>query len=272
MGEQKEGKLNRLLVQLGDTDLASSRWLRTHGYASSLVSRYVGSGWLVSPSRGVYLRNGGRLEWSGVVRTLQEREQLSLHVGGRFALAWEGYEHYLRLGQAPAITLYGAAPPPGWVTQLPLAETFSFCGLGPFAPPPFLYPDATDQMLMEHGLMWRTDETGVSALVTSTPERAILELCQQASSAALVYEIDALLQGMSTLRPGRLGALLRRCNSIKAKRLFLALAERHAHAWWPHLSLAGVDTGSGKRSLVAGGQLHPLYQITLPRDLDAHLG
>ena len=48
MGEQNSGKLNRLLASLGDTGLVSSRRLRTLGYQSSLVSRYVASGWLVS--------------------------------------------------------------------------------------------------------------------------------------------------------------------------------------------------------------------------------
>jgi len=48
---QNNGKLNRLLADLGDTHLVSSRWLRSHGYANRLVARYVSSGWLVSPAR-----------------------------------------------------------------------------------------------------------------------------------------------------------------------------------------------------------------------------
>ncbi len=53
--------------------------------------------------------------------------------------------------------------------------------------------------------------------------------------------------------------------------LFLALAERHRHAWLSHVPLEGVDLGRGKRALVPGGRLHPTYQITLPGDLDEHL-
>ncbi|WP_425402434.1 AbiEi antitoxin N-terminal domain-containing protein [Halotalea alkalilenta] len=37
------------------------------GIFNSLVARYVGRGWLVSPVRGVYMRAGGRLQWDGVV-------------------------------------------------------------------------------------------------------------------------------------------------------------------------------------------------------------
>jgi hypothetical protein len=67
-----------------------------------------------------------------VVRALQFGEGLSLHIGGHFALAWQGYEHYLRLGNAATVTLYGSHRLPGWVTKLPLAERFAFCGKGPF--------------------------------------------------------------------------------------------------------------------------------------------
>ena len=108
-------------------------------------------------------------------------------------------------------------------------------------------------------------------LVCSTPERAILELCEGVSGAAGVYEADALVQGMSTLRPQRLGEMLRHCRSIKAKRLFLALADRHQHAWLRHISLEGVDMGRGKRALVPGGRLHSVWQITLPGDLAEQL-
>src|SRR5260370_27948098 len=120
MSDQNKGKLNLLLAELGDTRLISSRWLRAHGYSNSLVARYVSSGWLVSPVRGVYMRKGGRLQWEGVVRSLQVGEGMPLHVGGRFALSLQGHEHYLRLGDAGTIMLDVRAPPPGWARQLPM--------------------------------------------------------------------------------------------------------------------------------------------------------
>lgn len=272
MDAQNSGKLNRLLAELGDTRLVSSRWLRAHGYSNSLVARYVGSGWLVSPTRGVYMRTGGRLQWEGVVRSLQVGEGMPLHVGGRFALALQGHEHYLRLGDAGTITLYGPQRPPGWLGKLPLEQRFEFLGNGPFdLPAVSVAADVPEQALSEAGLAWHSAAPGVDALVCSTPERAMLELCDGVSDAALVYEADALMQAMTTLRPQRVGLMLRHCRSIKAKRLFLALADRHRHAWLSHVPLDGVDLGRGKRALVSGGRLHPTYQITLPGDLDEHL-
>jgi hypothetical protein len=78
------------------------------------------------------------------------------------------------------------------------------------------------------------------------------------------------MQALGNLRPGHVTTLLRACTSVKVKRLFLALAERHRHPWLPHLNLDGVDLGKGKRMLEPGGKLHPKYLITLPVDLGDH--
>ncbi|HEY8586997.1 MAG TPA: type IV toxin-antitoxin system AbiEi family antitoxin domain-containing protein [Rhodanobacter sp.] len=272
MSEQNTTKLNQLLGVLGDTSVVTSAWLGEHGYARNLVARYAASGWLVSPARGVYQRAGGVLRWDGVVNTLQLTEALAVHVGGRFALSWQGHEHSLRLGEAATVTLYGATKPPGWVGKLVLPEHFDYRGTGPFAACESDFVTAPDEALQKLGLMRMTIAAGTKPVVMAMPERAMLELCDEPPSAALVYEADALMQGLATLRPGLLGALLRECRSIKAKRLFLALAERHHHAWLSRVDLEGVNLGSGKRALVPGGRLHPTYQITLPADLDEQLG
>ena len=218
------------------------------------------------------MRKGGYLQWEGVIRSMQIGEGIPLHVGGRFALSLAGHEHYLRLGDAGTITLYGATRPPGWLGKLSLKQRFEFQGKGGFDLPPLSFTaEMPKEMLSEHGLVWHQVAPSNEALVCSTPERAILELCDSVVDASLVYEVDALMQAMTTLRPQRVGLMLRRCRSIKAKRLFLALANRHRHAWLPHVSLDGVDLGKGNRSLVPGGRLDPAYQITLPGDLDEHI-
>ncbi len=157
--------------------------------------------------------------------------------------------------------------------KLPLKERFEFHGKGPFDWPVLQFThDVSEKVLLDRGLVWHETSPSTGALACSTPERAMLELCDEVSDTALVYEADALMQAMTTLRPQRVAMLLRHCRSIKAKRLFLALSERHRHAWLLHVPLDGVDLGRGKRALVPGGRLHPTYQITLPGDLDEHLG
>lgn len=273
MSEQKSSKLNRLLQVLGDADLVSARWLRAHGYSTSLVARYVSSGWLHAPARGVYTLPRSEPGWDGVLRTLQRREGLRLHAGGRFALAWHGHEHYLRLGEATKATLYGPDRLPRWATQLPLDEPLVHCGRGPFDPTPLNFEDAADgEQLYAEGLERQADSNMVGEVVMASPERAMLELCDDRPGADLVYEADAVMQGLAGLRPELVTRLLQQCRSVKAKRLFLALAERHQHAWLPRVALDNLDLGSGKRMLVPGGRLHPKYLITLPADLGEQLG
>jgi hypothetical protein len=80
-----------------------------------------------------------------------------------------------------------------------------------------------------------------------------------------------LMEGLTTLRPSVLQSLLEDCNSVKAKRLFLSLAESAGHAWLGKLDLARVDLGKGKRVLVKGakgGRLDAKYQIVLPASRD----
>ena len=85
MSEQKSSKLNRLLQVLSDAALVSARWLRAEGYSTSLVARYVRSGWLQSPARGIYTLPRSALTWDAVLRTLQRQEGMRLHAGGRFS-------------------------------------------------------------------------------------------------------------------------------------------------------------------------------------------
>ena len=70
------------------------------------------------------------------------------------------------------------------------------------------------------------------------------------------------------MRPRRLQALLRRCKSVKVKRLFFFFAARHGHQWFKHIERDDIDLGKGKRVLVKGGKLDPTYLITVPEDLD----
>jgi hypothetical protein len=49
------------------------------------------------------------------------------------------------------------------------------------------------------------------------------------------------------LRPRLLTSLLERCKSIRAKRLFLFFADRHADNWAKHIDSKQIDLRRGKR-------------------------
>ena len=125
MGEQKSTKINLLQDLLEEGLLAPTGWLEEQGYSRALISRYVDSGWLVSPARGVYRRPGPSLKWQHVVASLQLLAGSYLHVGGRTALVQRGLGHYIRMSGPETINLYGPEVLPAWVNKLGLQERFA---------------------------------------------------------------------------------------------------------------------------------------------------
>jgi hypothetical protein len=281
MGEQKKTKINRLHDLLAEGLVAPTRWLEKQGYSRALLSKYVESGWLVSPARGVYRRPGPELKWQHVVASLQLLADSYLHVGGRTALVHHGFGHYVRMSGAETIFLYGAETLPGWVNQLPVPEHFVVRNDAMFSrlrarrgesgkPVDIHEKPILPNLLADFGLQEVTWGAWDWRLLFSSEERAMLEVLQDVPARESVHEADTLMQGLASLRPARVTALLESCASVKVKRLFLALAERHQHPWLRHVDLTKVDLGKGKRMLAPGGRLHPKYLITLPADLDDH--
>src|SRR5437867_5113320 len=95
MAKHSQGKLNRLGHLLPEGLLVDAAWLSKKRYSTSLRSQYVTAGWLAQPTRRVYRRPRGSLQWQQVVISLQMLLKYSLAVGGRTALELQGYAHYL---------------------------------------------------------------------------------------------------------------------------------------------------------------------------------
>ena len=110
----------------------------------------------------------------------------------------------------------------------------------------------------------RSFDMGNFSITISSPERAILEVLYGLPKTESPDQARHLMEGLATLRPDVVTELLRVCTSVKVKRTFMVLAEAGRHGWLERLDTSGVALGSGKRSLIRGGYLHPRYQITVP--------
>lgn len=280
MSEQKWGKINRLERALPEGLLVDAAWLEKQGYYTSLRTKYVASGWLVQPARGVFRRPRGFLTWQQVVISLQALLEVPLVVGGRTALELQGFAHYLPQDQRE-VHLYGPAPLPAWVNKLGLKEQFVVHNNARlFHNDPVTRGLTSLSVDLTTGASTSNDpmQTGITSqpwgqwgwpLTLATPERAIFELLDEIPARESFHQADMLMGGLTRLSPRRLQKLLADCRSVKVKRLFLFFADRHKHAWLKHIDRSAVDLGTGNRMLVRGGKLDRTYQITVPGDLDA---
>lgn len=265
-----DSKLNQLQTLLPAGVLVDAAWLKDRGYYSSLVAKYVRSGWLEQPTRGAYRRAGkvaGQADdaWASVILSLQRlRPPLPL-LGGRTALELLGFSHYLTPSGPQELHLYGRDPPPIW-TQRMLGERLKFHRAKLFTDDPVLGP--TQRLDRDSDHIRRPDRDGiVGQLSTSTAERAFLELLEEVPQAASFHEADTLVAALSTLSPRRMSHLLTSCRSVKTKRLALWFSDRHRLPWAERLDRQDIDLGQGNRVLAPGGRLDPTYRITVPREM-----
>lgn len=264
MAKQNSGRLNQLGRLLPDGFIVDAAWMERHGYSTSLRSQYVSAGWLVQPVRGTYKRPVGKLDWQKVVVSLQELMELRLAVGGRTALDLQGFSHYLSPSGPSEVHLYGAEPPPGWLFKLPLQTKFRFHRSQVLFKSP-----ADDKVNLEASALKELPEPSGRQLIASTPERALLELLDELPNHESFHQVDVVVEGLLTLSPRRIQALLEDCKSVKVKRLFFWFADRHQLPWLKNINRKAVDLGKGKRMLIKGGKLDPKYLITVPKDLGA---
>jgi hypothetical protein len=243
-------KINQGLVTAPANAVLTSVWLKEHGISSKLAVYYASSGWLHRVGDGAFTVQPGTPTWMGAVFGLQQKSK-HLHPGGRTALELSGLAHFLPLGENHPLFLFGPVGErlPAWFKGLPWFKRVRHVSTN------FL-PNHTG--IGEH----RDGELGIKL---SSPERATLEFLQAIELSVSEYEhANLIFEGLGTLRADVVQLLLEQCVSVKVKRLFLHLAERHNHSWFKALNLSKVSLGSGKRVLVPGGRLDTKYLITVP--------
>lgn len=102
----------------------------------------------------------------------------------------------------------------------------------------------------------------------SSPECARLEaLDGLPRHASFGNNLDKVFQGLVSLTPRQLTALLAACCNVKVRGLFFVVADLHQHGWRKHLDISDVDFGPAPRALVLGGRLHPTHRIFVPESL-----
>jgi hypothetical protein len=252
MASSKSSKINRLLKVWPSGTFAVLPWLEKQGAYQQLVHEYEKTDWVCRVGRGAYAKAGDKIEWTGGLYAIQEQMKLPIHAGGKTALQIQGYAHFLPMGKGSTVSLFGlpGVKLPRWFKQYRWGIKVRYT--------------TTNLLAGETDLGLTKKDIGSYLITISAPERAIMEVLYDVPKYESYEEAKLLMEGLTTLRPRVVQALLERCASVKVKRLFMVIAEGCRHTWVQRLNLAKVDFGKGKRMLVRGGRLDPKYNITVP--------
>lgn len=255
--EQKipnSSKINRLLVSVPAGTPVTSAWLSSQGVSPQLAHRYKLSGWLKPLGKGAWVRMGATVSLVGAIFSLQTQLSIKAYPAARTALELQGRAHYIPTGGASVLqlSLQSGQNLPTWFTRQPFASNLRIFNSSTLFNPTYAGLDD-----------WHNEELQIKI---SSAERAMLEYCHLLPKYADFEEARQLMEGLTTLRPKLLQSTLHACRSVKAKRLFLALASIVGHIWYEQLDIESLELGTGNRSVLKSGYLHPQFKITVPRN------
>ncbi|MCD8539258.1 MAG: type IV toxin-antitoxin system AbiEi family antitoxin [Leadbetterella sp.] len=250
MNTSTSSKINRLITELPSGVVYLSQWLAENGYSYDLQKTYRKSNWLTSIGTGAMVRSGDDVGYLGAIYALQQYAKASVHPGGKTALALSGRSHYLEMSSRKAI-VFGAVKEglPAWFRKHQWEVEIVY--------------HTTSMLPPETGLIEYT--AGNFDIRISGAVRAMMECLYLADDQTSLKECYELMEGLNNLVPQKVEALLKQCNSVKVKRLFLYFAERAEHTWFKYIKTHEINLGKGKRSLVKNGIYVPKYQITVPK-------
>ncbi len=246
-------KINQLINswQKGTVKLSSE--LTKKGYTPDLIKIYVKGGWLESIGHGAYKLTGDKVEWYGGIYALQIGKESKIHPGGKTALILKGYSHYIS-NSVNKIDLFGNKDDllPKWFRNNKWGTPINY---------------TQTKMFNYNNVNYYTSlQYSDFKLLISSPELAAMEMLSLVPKGQSFDEAAKIMEGLTTLRPKLVQNMLEECNSIKVKRLFLFIADKHEHAWLNELSMEKINLGSGKRVIVEDGTLDKKYNITVPKE------
>jgi len=245
-------KINKLISEWPKGTVSTVCYLRSCGFSRKLLNKYKNSRWLAPLGHGAYTLFNDRVEWMGALYPLQTQLHLDLHAGGKTALEMKGYAQYLG-GKIKTVFLYGRQG-----SKLPTWFKRHEWGVEMVSAMTKLFPKGYNEGLSEY----REREF---AIIISAPERAAMEMLYHVPGKVSFEEALLVMENLSALRSPLVQDLLLNCNSVKVRRLFMYMAEKHAYPWVAQVDTSKVDFGQGNRSIVANGTLDKKYKITVPR-------
>lgn len=246
-------KLNLALLDWKSGDIHGLGWFMSKGLNRGEVQRQVKKGIYKKLGAGIYYKAHDEVKWQAVVRYLQEEEKMDVHVSSKSALALQGNSHYLSLGEIVTIDLmsFKRKSFPSWLRKKIFNTQFVV---------------KKNSLLKEGSNYLNEIESDGFNIKIASRELAILELIDELDLSMTLETAENYLNSLGSLRPSIVTELIQKCNSVKAKRVFLYLTEKLQLPFCKSILQNEFDIGKGKRVIVKGGELNKKYLITVDRN------
>ena len=192
-----------------------TRILKGLDISPALANYYVRSGWIVRLGRGAFAFPNVNLDRYLSIKLISDKEN-GIHVGGKTALAWQGFRHNIPVRER--IVLWGNKHGrlPEWFTKQFLSR--------------YVSKQLFDSDLPEDFALNPLPERPDGPLV-SAPERALLELLAEIGQAEEVEETRNIFEMLVGLRVEVLSTLLQHCTRVKVTRLCVKWAADLGLPW-----------------------------------------
>lgn len=232
-------RLKEALFALPQGMPVTTSHLKGFGIYRQLAHYYVQSGWLQQLGSGYYLRAGDSLTEKGAVASLQANG-VKVHVGGKSALSFKGFIHYLSLsGERLTLSGHRIRKLPEWFQEkfkVSLSNSVLF----------------NEQGTLEKRLCVSRLDNDPNAPFVSEPERAVLELLDLVPKEQTLEEAQQIMEGLQSLRSKKMQGLLKACKKIKVKRLFWKVAEELHLPVLKKIDPTEIDFGSKSVYILQG--------------------
>ena len=255
----RKGDIKQVLREaLPHGHVTTRQALRDAGLTVYQIDNLLKAKNILTVAPGVYRTPDTNVTWECVLASLQKLP-LEVSAGGLTSLAISGLQHYIAFSDTEQITLFYQQKPPAWLHTILPSVQINIRNraklLDPHSHLETLYWSVT------------TARQPSVSFVASRPELGLLESLLDVPESVSFEHVDFLMEGLSTLSPKRLHTALTHCKSVKVKRLFFWLAQRHQHSWAKRLDAGNYHLGAGKRVLAKPGKLDKTWLITVPEQM-----
>jgi hypothetical protein len=220
-------------------------FLKRQGYSAQLLYKYVKSGWLRKVGPGVYQRDHGKTDPLLTIKAIQQHLKLPFYVGAQTAMYMQGVMHYIKFKHKhKCFILNQDLKLSKWILSFEALDIIKRKLFKPEMAESFVYQDE---------------------IKISSHERALIEMSALIPKKATFDELVHLMDLSPSLRAPLIQQLLENCTSIRAKRIFLYVAEGTQHSWFKRINVKKIYLGKGTRQIVKNGIYIKKYDICIPR-------